>query len=155
PRCQRTKGRVVQGRRRLIAGGHEKRGRAVRRNRVGQRANERDLVEHLRHLWQVLTDLDALHLRGYWLEFAPNALRSIRFEVPHIDRGRPAREPDHDDRIGLAFGDGFLLRLGFELEQLRQREPEEAGTGTDLEEVATMEALAVRPLVYGHMNSPL
>ena len=64
------------------------------------------------HLGQVLADLDAVGLGVDRLELAANALGGFGLEVPHVDGGRAAGEPDQDDGLGLGALAPALRRPG-------------------------------------------
>ena len=98
---QRAEDGVLDGRRRLVAGRHADRAGAVGRDGVVRRADDGELVHDLGHLGQMLADLDAGHVGGDRLELAADALRGFRFEVPHVDGGGAAGQPEHDDGVGL------------------------------------------------------
>ena len=105
---------------------------------IGQRADERELVGHLREAGEQLANLHAGDVRGDGSELAANLAGRIRLEVEHVNVRRPARQINVDD--GLV----RLARAGerFELEQLREGQATR-GHATDFEELAAGHPVAV------------
>ncbi len=97
---------------------------AVRR--VAHRADQRDLVERLRHHRHVLADLRARDLRLDRLELAANIGRRIRLRIPDVDVARPALQEDHDDVPGLAEAARAFVLLREIVRQRRLLRQEEA-----------------------------
>ena len=119
----------------------------MRGDGVVERANNGGLIRDLRHLGEMLANLDSAHVACDRLKLAADAFGRARLEVPHVDRGRPAGKPDHDNCIGTPLDLALILgsrRPSFEAQELGQAKAEETGR-TDLEKVAAMESLAVGP----------
>ncbi len=114
-----------------------------------KRADDRDPVGHLRHLRQLLGDRHALGLGRDRLEVAADGVGGLGLEVPHVDRRRPAGQPDENHGVGLATLAVRLPGAGLQAEEVRQAQAEQPGRA-DLEEVATVEALAVGPCPEAH-----
>src|SRR5688572_1497306 len=94
----------------------------------------------------MLAKLVAWDSRVNSAEFAANVLGSVGPQVPHVDGGRTAREPDHNHggRATILPSrrlSGLCPRL--KLQNLRQAQAEDSGRA-DLQEVPTVNALAVR-----------
>ena len=140
---ERTDGGILERSRRLVAGRHEDSCGAMRRDRVGGRANDRALVHHLAHQRHVLADANALSAGVNGAEFAADPFGRFGLEVPHIDGSRPTGEPDHDDGLGTPCRTSRLLR-GASLggEHAGQAKTEQPG-GADLNEVAPAEPFAI------------
>src|SRR5439155_798049 len=85
-------------------------------------------------------------------ELALDGVRGVGAQVPYIDGGRAAGQPDEDDRVGAALAAADLrLRsagLGLQLQKLRQGQAEYAGAA-DLQHVA-----AGKPFTVGGETAP-
>jgi hypothetical protein len=75
-------------------------GRVVVLHRVGQRADQRDLVHLLGRLWQVLADLDLGAARRDRRERTLVAFRRVRLHVEHIDMAGPAPLEQKNHSLG-------------------------------------------------------
>ena len=94
---------------------------------IGDGSNRDQLIHHRGHARQVLADLDARNVRFDGFKFAADFRRCIQFDIEHVLVRGASRQINHDDRLlGLA-----NARLGFRLEQLRQRKPAQS-QGADL-----------------------
>ena len=68
-------------------------------NRVGDRADDRELVGNTGDERQMLANLDAWHVGGNGPEFTANFRRRIQFEIERVLMRRPARQVNHDHRL--------------------------------------------------------
>src|SRR5262249_5381519 len=74
---------------------------------------------------------------------------SLGLQVPHVDRGRSAGEPDHDHAGGLLPCCGYR---GLQAQQVSEAQPEQAGR-VELEKITAMIALAVGAEYRCHANT--
>ena len=119
------------------------------------RADEGELVGHLRDAREMLADADAGDVGVDGLELAADVGRGVRFEVPHVDVGRPAGQVDVDDRLVRRADAG----LGLGGEEVGQRQGAADERAADGEEIAAAEAVAeaalpVRPAEDRQHESP-
>ena len=98
--------------------------------RAHQRADDRELIHHLREPRHQLADLYSGHVGRDRLEFPANLGRRIRLEIEHVLVRWPSRQVDHDDRL-MGRADP---RLGFGRQDVGQPEPAQGQTA-DLEEL--------------------
>lgn len=77
-------------------------GRHVVGIRVGQGANEREVLAALSQEWQMLADLDSGRMRSNRPKFPANLSWGVRFEIETLQLREPARKKDENDcaRLG-------------------------------------------------------
>ena len=116
---------------RLLARHHYVKAASVIRIRVRQAAENRELVHHLRRLWQDVTNLDSGNGRIDRFKVAADLGRSIRLQVPHILL-RHSADQKQEDAVHVAlrrFGRASLLQP----QQLRKCQ---SANGADLKSLA-------------------
>ena len=110
--------------------------------RPDQRADDSELIHHLREPRHQLADLYSGHVGRDRLEFPANLGRRIRLEIEHVLVRRPSRQVDHDDRLmGRADTRSSLGR-----QDISQSEPTQGQTA-DLEELPPRNSIT-EPLLF-------
>jgi hypothetical protein len=112
--------------------------------RTDERADDGELVHHLRHAREEFADLDAIHIRADGLVRSGDLARCIWLQIKHVLMRRSADEIDQDDRL-VRVADA---RLVLQRQQLRQRQAEGAQTA-DFDEVATRDAITEGAAFFG------
>ena len=123
----------------VLAGQHAVAAHEVVARVVVQRADDGELVRHLRLLGEQLGDVEPGHPRADRLPDAGVLLRGVRLHVIKVHVPRPAVEPDQNDRRVLA---AVLARLLLGPQDFRQRHARHAGNA-ELEKAPPAHAVAV------------
>jgi hypothetical protein len=101
-------------------------------------ADDDKLVHHLRHLGELLANLDARDVGADRVELAANFHRRVGFQVPHVKVRRAAGEIDIDNGPVRVADAG--LRLG--RQQVRQGQAAAQEGAADGEEITAIQAVA-------------